>query len=59
MSKFIELTRRENTIVGISDTKIRVNVENIEFYYDKCIVFGLRSIEVFESYDEITKLLEE
>jgi hypothetical protein len=59
MAKFIELTRHADTIDGISDIKIRVNVEHIEFYYDKCIVFHLRSIEVLESYDEITKLLEE
>ena len=59
MSKFIELTRHTDTINGISDTKIRVNIEHIDFYYDKCIVFNYRSIDVLESYDEITKLLEE
>lgn len=59
MTKFIELTQHADTIHGFSDRKIKVNVEHIDFYYDKCIVFHLRSIEVLESYDEITKLLEE
>ncbi len=59
MSKFIELTQHADTINGFLDRKIRVNVEHIDFYYDKHIVFGKRAINVLESYDEITKLLEE
>ena len=59
MAKFIELTQHADTINGFLDRKIRVNVEHIDFYYDKHIVFNDRAIDVLESYDEITKLLEE
>lgn len=59
MSKFIELTQHVDTINGFSDRKIRVNVGHIDFYHDKRIVFSDRAINVLESYDEITKLLEE
>ena len=56
--KFIELTQPENEIKGHKERKIMVNVSNLDFYYDKHIVFGKRSIDVLESYDEITKLIE-
>jgi hypothetical protein len=59
MSKFIELTQPENEFVGTKERKIKVNVCSIDFYYDKHIVFGKRAIDVLESYDEITKLIEE
>lgn len=58
MTKFIELTQHADTINGFLDRKIRVNVEHIDFYYDNHIVFNNRAIDVLESYDEITKLLE-
>jgi hypothetical protein len=59
MNKFIELTQPENEFVGTKERKIKVNVCSIDFYYDKHIVFGKRAIDVLESYDEITKLIEE
>jgi hypothetical protein len=59
MNKFIELTQPENKMVGTKERKIKVNVRSIDFYYDKHIVFGNRAIDVLESYDEITKLIEE
>ena len=60
MAKFIELTQcGENIYNKVIDRKIRVNVEQINFYYDKHIVFNKRAIDVKESYDEITKYMEE
>ena len=59
MNKFIELTQPKNEIVGTKERKIKVNVCSIDFYYDKRIMFGERTIDVLESYDEITKLIEE
>jgi len=59
MTKFIELTQHIQNVGENYDRKIKVNVEHIDFYYDQHIVFGERSIDVFESYDEITKLLEQ
>lgn len=59
MAKFIELTQHIQNFGENYDRKIRVNVDHIDFYYDKHIVFKKRAIDVFESYDEITKLLEE
>lgn len=59
MNKFIELTQPKNEMVGTKERKIKVNVCSIDFYYDKHIVFGKRAIDVLESYDEITKLIEE
>ena len=58
MNKFIELTQPKNELVGTVERKIKVNVCSIDFYYDKHIVFGNRAIDVLESYDEITKLIE-
>ena len=58
VSKFIELNQPKNEMIGTKERKIRVNVCNIDFYYDKHIVFGKRAIDVLESYDEITKLIE-
>ena len=59
MAKFIELTQQGESIYNeVIDRKIRVNVEQINFYYDKHIVLTRRAIDVLESYDEITKLLE-
>ena len=58
MNKFIELTQPKNEIVGTKERKIKVNVCSIDFYYDKHIVFGKRTIDVLESYDEITELIE-
>jgi hypothetical protein len=57
--KFIELTQPKNDLVGTKERKIKVNVRNIDFYYDKHIVFSNRAIDVLESYDEIAKLIEE
>jgi len=59
MNKFIELTQPKNELAGTKERKIKVNVCSIDFYYDKHIVFGKRAIDVLESYDEITKLIEE
>ena len=59
MNKFIELTQPENEIVGTKERKIKVNVCSIDFYYDKHIAFSKRAIDVLESYDEITKLIED
>jgi hypothetical protein len=59
MNKFIELTQPENKMVGTKERKIKVNIRSIDFYYDKHIVFSNRAIDVLESYDEITKLIEE
>lgn len=59
MAKFIELTQHIENFGGEYDRKIGVNVEHIEFYCDKHIVFAGRALDVRESYDEITKLLEE
>ena len=58
VSKFIELNQPKNEIIGTKERKIRVNVCNIDFYYDKHIAFDKRVIDVLESYDEITKLIE-
>ena len=58
INKFIELTQPKNDIVGTKERKIKVNVCSLDFYYDKHIVFGNRAIDVLESYDEITKLIE-
>lgn len=60
MAKFIELTQHIQQNFGENyDRKIRVNIEHIDFYYDKRIVLIRRAIDVLESYDEITKILEE
>lgn len=59
MSKFIELTQHTDTCAGIIDRKVKININHIDFYYDKRIVFNDRAIDVLESYGEITKLLEE
>ena len=59
MAKFIELTQHIQNFGENYDRKIKVNIEQINFYYNKHIVFGTRAIDVHESYDEITKLLEE
>jgi hypothetical protein len=59
MGKFIELTQHVQNFGENYDRKIRVNIEHIDFYYNKHIVFEKRAIDVLESYDEITKLLEE
>lgn len=59
INKFIELTQSKNEMVGTKERKIKVNVCSIDFYYDKHIVFGKRAVDVLESYDEITKLIEE
>ena len=58
INQFIELTQSKNEIVGAKARKIKVNVCNVDFYYDKHIVFSNRAIGVLESYDEITKLIE-
>ena len=59
MAKFIELTQHVDTIYcGIIDRKVRINIEHIDFFYDRHIVFNNRAIDVLETYDEITKLLE-
>lgn len=58
INKFIELTQPKNEIIGTKERKIKVNVCSLDFYYDKHIVFGHRAIDVLESYDEITKLIE-
>ena len=58
MAKFIELTQHIENFGGKYDRKIRVNVEHIEFYCDEHIVFAGRALDVLESYDEITKLME-
>lgn len=57
MSKFIELTQHTDTCAGIIDRKVKVNINHIDFYYDKRIVFNDRAINVLESSDEITKLI--
>ena len=60
MAKFIEVTQHaENIYNGAINRKIKLNVEHINFYYDHHIVLNRRAINVRESYDEITKLLEE
>lgn len=59
MAKFIELIQPKNELVGTKERKIKVNVCSIDFYYDKHVVFRNRAIDVLESYDEITKLIEE
>ena len=58
INKFIELTQPRIEMIGTEERKIKVNVYNINFYYDKHIVFGKRAIDVLKSYDEITKLIE-
>ena len=57
ISRFIELTQSLKEMKE-KERKIMVNVSSIDFYYDKHIVFGNRAIDVLESYDEITKLIE-
>ena len=59
-SKFIELTQHivDTIHCVIIDRKVRINIEHIDFFYDKHIVFNNRAIDVLETYDEITKLLE-
>ena len=58
MNKFIELTQPEDDFIGFKGRKIKVNIAHIDFYGDKHIVFSKRAIDVLESYDEITKLIE-
>ena len=58
MAKFIELTQHIDTILnGFTDRKIRVNIEHIDFFSEKFIVFDNRAIDVLESYEEITRLI--
>ena len=57
--KFIELTQPKNETLGTKERKVKINVCSIDFYHDGRIVFGERAINVLESYDEITKLIEE
>ena len=58
MNKFIELTQPKNELAGTKKRKIRVNVCSIDFYYNQHIVFSKRAIDVLESYDKITKLID-
>ena len=60
MAKFIELTQHivDTLHCSIIDRKVRINIEHIDFFYDRHIVFNTRAINVLETYDEITKLLE-
>lgn len=51
MAKFIELTQLE---LG---RKIMVNIDHIQFFYEKRIVFDKGGTDVLESYEEITKLI--
>jgi hypothetical protein len=55
MAQFIELTQVTQRFEG---RMVKVNVEHIDFYYHQHIVFYNRAIEVVESYEEITKLIE-
>ena len=59
MAKFIELTQHIQNFGENYDRKIKVNIEHIDFYYNKHIVFKKRAIDVLESYDEITNKVEE
>ena len=44
--------------LGDGETReINVNVDNIDFYYDKHIVFSDRAIDVVETFKEITDKL--
>ena len=52
---FIHITQN----LGDGKTReINVNVGNIDFYYDKRIVFSNRAIDVVETSKEITDKLE-
>lgn len=51
MAKFIKLTQR---YIG---RKIMVNIDHIQFFYEKRIVFDKGATDVVESYEEITKLI--
>lgn len=51
MAKFIELTQR------YTGRKIMVNIDHIQFFFEKRIVFDKGAIDVIESYEEITKLI--
>lgn len=55
MKHFIELTQKISDPFGGKEEKrvISVNVENIDFFYNKHVVFARRAIDVYDSYDDI------
>lgn len=58
MAKFIELKQYLGWDSDIEYRKIMVNIDHIQFFYDKRIVFGKDcATNVLESYEEITKLI--
>ena len=57
MVHFIKLTQSFEALYGREKRKIMVVVEQICFYYDHRIVFNDRAIDVEESNEEITNLI--
>ena len=60
MAHFIELTQISKPFIADTATirKIKLNVDSIQYYHDSVIVLVDRSINVQETYEEITKLIE-
>ena len=52
MTHFIQLTQN-----GREKRKIMVAIEQICFYYDYRLIFNNRSIDIEESFEEITNLI--
>ena len=57
MVHFIELTQDANAISGREKRKIKVAVEKLCFYSDHYLVFNNRTIDVEESFEEITNII--
>lgn len=57
MVHFIELTQDVDAIYGREKRKIKVAVEKLCFYYDHHLVFNNRTIDVEESFEEITNII--
>lgn len=57
MTHFIELTQNAEVLYGREKRKIMVAIEQICFYYGHHLVFNNRSIDVEESFEEITNLI--
>jgi len=54
---FIQLTQNFEGLYGREKRKIMVAIEQICFYYDHRLVFNDRGIDVDESFEEITNLI--
>lgn len=57
MAHFIQLTQNFEGLYGREKRKIMVAIEQICFYCDHHLVFNDRAIDVEESFEEITNLI--